>query len=286
MSAWREVGPLCTHYVRARRLGLDGGTLGPGPAPRIGTIGTTATPAAPATVTASCGYVDPVARGIVIAPASAFERLRAGTASVSAPEAVESFRWHDGSSTSAVRQTITIGNESYRVTRPEDAIARARNLPNIDQLAAALRALPPVQRRTNREIVLAPVAHAESTPRGTIAADAGGGSITFYPMRGAQTQHDFDVRLMHETGHNYQGTLWRSGDDVAVWTNAIRQDGNSPSPYAGANTGEDFCEFIVIYDTSRGTPCEAAARRLYPNRWGQMERYEGRGGTNAGASRP
>lgn len=276
MTACRDAEPCCAYRSRRQRFGLDDGTLALGPASAVGTLGANTAQAAPATVTASCAYVDPVSRGIVIAPSSAFERLRsgAGSASVSAAEALESFAWHDGSRTAALRQTITLGNDSVRLTRPADDVLSAKNLPTPDQLAAALRAVPPAQRRTNTGIVLSPVPHPNSTARRTVAADAGGGAITFYPMSRAQTQRDVDLRLMHETGHNYQGTLWRSADDVAVWTNVIARDGNSPSPYAGANTGEDFCEFLVIYDTSRGTACEGAARRLYPNRWAQMARYE------------
>jgi len=259
------------HLHRMQRFGLHEDPLAP-PGPHLRgplCIGAASSGA----VRGSCLYVNPASVGIVTAPANVFERLRSGSATVSRPETLDAFEWHDGSTTAAVRQTITIGRKIYAVTLPAAAVVRSSNLPTTEQLAVALRAVPIAQRELNDTLIACPVPDPDSRPHRTVAARAGRGEITFFPMRSAQTQTDIDNRVMHETGHNYQETLWRSGDDVAEWTAVIAADARRPSPYSGENSGEDFCEFFVIYVTSLGTRCESAARRLYANRWGKIARY-------------
>src|SRR5438445_751874 len=86
------------------------------------------------------------------------------------------------------------------------------------------------------------------------AADAGDGGVTFFPMGKAQSQNNFDNRLMHESGHNYQGSLWKQ-TGAGPWETAAKADDRRPSPYAARDYGEDFCEFIVLYNTAKGTSC-------------------------------
>ena len=54
---------------------------------------------------------------------------------------------------------------------------------------------------------------------------------------------------------------------------AAAADNRLPSEYAGTNPGDDFCEFNILFTTTRGTSCEATARQLYPNRWAAMLQY-------------
>ena len=126
------------------------------------------------------------------------------------------------------------------ITRPSDADAAGKNLPTTAQLAEALRAVPANQRTHTTNIIVSPVADPSSTARRKIAADAGSGTITFFPVNRAQSDNDFDNRLMHEAGHNYQGSLWNSGAAVAQWGAAARSDNRNPSPYATEGAGEDF----------------------------------------------
>lgn len=224
----------------------------------------------------ACSFLNPRSSGTVRAPQEAFDRLRSnsGSATVSSPQSKASQSWRDGTSSAAVEQVITIDGRPIAVVRPTDADATGKNLPTTAQLAEALRAIPASQRALSNRIVLSPRAHPNSTPSKTIAGDAGSGEITLFPLSASQSQNDFDNRLTHESGHNYQGSLWNSGAAVQQWQVAATADNRLPSPYAGDNAGDDFCEFGILYNTARGTPCEAAARQLYPNRWVKMVAYQ------------
>ena len=97
--------------------------------------------------------------------------------------------------------------------------------------------------------------------------------MNLFPMNTTQSQNDFDNRVMHESGHNYQESLWKSGADVQAWGSVATADKRLPSPYAGSNFGDDFCEFGILYNAAKGTACEATATQLYPNRWKKMASY-------------
>lgn len=173
-------------------------------------------------------------------------------------------------------QEITIDSRTIRVIRPTDSDATGKNLPTTLQVAEALRAIPADQRAHTNCVVLSPRPHPDSTPTGTIAGQGGSGRIELFPVNSPQTQNDFDNRITHESGHNYQGTFWRSREAVQEWQTAADADDRLPSPYAGPITGDDFSEFNILYNTARGTPCEATARQLYPNRWAKMVEYQSR----------
>jgi hypothetical protein len=95
-------------------------------------------------------------------------------------------------------------------------------------------------------------------------------------LKSGQTQNDFDNRVTHEVGHSYQETFWRSKADVEDWRSAASADARSPSPYAATNPGDDFCEFLILYNATKGTACEETTRKLYPNRWAKLEQYAAR----------
>jgi hypothetical protein len=202
-------------------------------------------------------------------------RRNSGAARISPPRPRASQTWLDGSSSAAVEQEIQIDRQTISVIRPTQADAAGKNLPTTVQVAEALRAIPTRQRAHTTTIIVSPKTHPNSTRTSTIAGEAGAGEITLFPVSSAQSQNDFDNRFTHESGHNYQGRLWASGAGAAVqaWGAAATADNRLPSPYAGKNTGDDFCEFNILYNTARGTPCEATARQLYPNRWTKMVSY-------------
>lgn len=235
---------------------------------------------APAQVVASgaCAFLNPRLSGTVRAPQEAFDRLRnsSGAARISPPQPIASQTWLGGSVTPAIAQEITIGGRTIQVIRPTDAAAAGRNLPTTAQVAEALRAIPANQLALTNLVIISPQANPVNTPGRTIAGEGGSGEILLFPVYSPQSQNDFDNRMMHEAGHNYQESLWRGGEDVQEWQRAVSADSQPPSHYATEGTGEDFCEFNIIFNTARRTACEATAREIYPNRWQKMLDYQTR----------
>src|SRR5438105_12439949 len=271
MAPFRFHGPIC--QTKDCYEEIDDGTLARIPSAAPSTVGSRGQSQAPPPLASNAySFLNPRQSGTVRAPQEAFDRLRgnSGSATISSPKARASQAWPDGSSSAAVEQEIRIDNQSIRVVRPTDADATGKNLPMTAQLAEALRAIPAVQRSHTTIVVLSPRPHPDSTPTQTVAGQGGSGEIDLFPVNSPQSQNDFDNRLTHESGHNYQGSFWQSGADVHEWQTAAAADNRLPSPYAGATTGDDFSEFNILYNAARGTPCEASARQLYPNRWTKM----------------
>jgi len=279
MAPSKQPGPV--GQAKERRDPIDEGTLARSRSEPPSTIG------APglggplqtgpvALASGACSFLNPRSSGTVRAPQEAFDRLRnnSGAATISAPRPKDSQAWPHGAASAAIEQDITIDGRAIAVVRPTDADAAGKNLPTTAQLAEALRAIPASQRALTTRVFLSPWPHPDSTATTTVAGDAGAGVITLYPVHSAQSRNDFDNRLMHESGHNYQGSLWTSGAAVRDWQAAATTDNRLPSPYAGSNAGDDFCEFGILYNTARGTPCEARAKELYPNRWAKMVTYQ------------
>lgn len=244
------------------------------------TLGTPAIDGAQANAnaaTGACAYLNPRLSGTVRAPQDVFDRLRgaSGAATIGTARAKDSQAWPYGAATAASEQDVAIDGRTIVVVRPDAAAASGKNLATTAQVAEALRALPANQRALTSKVLLSPNPHPDSTANSTVAGEAGSGVITLFPVRSAQSQNDFDNRVMHESGHNYQGSLWNSGAAVQEWQAAATSDHRLPSPYAGANTGDDFCEFGILFNAARGTPCEASAKDLYPNRWAKMMGYQG-----------
>ena len=80
----------------------------------------------------------------------------------------------------------------------------------------------------------------------------GSGVVELYPVDRAQTQNDFDNRMTHECGHNYHEKFWQGNpEEMQRWQTAADADAVRPSPYAARNTGEDFCEFLILYNTTQ-----------------------------------
>lgn len=278
MAPFRYLGPIC--QVKDWYASLDDGTLARVQSPLPGPVGLPTVAGqspAPTLVNASgdCSFLNPRNSGTVIAPTAAFDRLRknSGAAKLSSTRQIASQTWLAGSSSPAVEQEIQIGDRTIKVIRPTDADASGKNLPTTVQVADALRAIPAHQRTQTTTVILSPSPHPDTTSKETIAGTAGSGEITLFPISRPQSQNDFDNRFMHESGHNYQASLWKSGQDVKNWQIVATADNRLPSPYAGSNAGDDFCEFNILYNTTQGTPCEATAVQLYPNRWRKRQAY-------------
>lgn len=271
----RYPGPVC--QTKDWYDGMDDGTLVRNRSAAPSPIGVTSSNSQKqsAAQASSCGYVQPRRTGTVRAPQAAFDRLRtrSSAATIGQPQNIASHTWIDRSSSAAVELSIRIDGHTINLIRPTRSDAVGKNLPTTAQLAEALRAIPASQRKHTTSVILSPRAHPNSTRTRTIAGEAGSGVITLFPMSSAQSQNDFDNRVAHESGHNYQGSLWNSAAAVRDWGAAATADNRLPSPYAGNNAGDDFCEFLILYNAAKGTPCEATVRQLYPNRWRKMASY-------------
>jgi hypothetical protein len=270
MPPFRHFGPIC--QTKDWHEELDSGTLPRVPATIPADFGSkVSAEAAPRKAIASgkCSFVNPVPRGTVHVPKAAFDRLRKDSPQAKiVPPATQP---KTGDTT--IEQYIEIGNQKIKVIRPTDDLAKGKNLPTMAQLAEALRAVPAVQREQTNTVVLSPNPSPDSTPTQTIGGEGGSGQVELYPVPDTQTQEDWDNRLTHETGHNYEEKVWGGAAGVHEWDEAAKADDRPPSPYARKNAGEDFAEFSIIYHTAKGTSCEAIARKIYPNRWAKMDGY-------------
>jgi hypothetical protein len=278
MAPFRSSGPLC--QTQNCLQGLDAGTLPRTTMPSAAPLGTGPAASPPqrarrVVAKGKCAFLNPQAQGTVLAPKEAFDRLRQSSdpAKISTAQEIASQTWPDNSSSAATSEDVVIGNQTITVIRPKDNEASGKNLPSTKQVAEALRAIPADQRVFTKTVIVSPKPHPKSTPNRTIAGEASRGEIDLYPVPNQQEQVHFDNRLMHESGHNYQEKLWGSTAAVSEWQAAADADGLRPSPYAAAGTGEDFCEFNILYNTAKGTPCEETAKQIYANRWTKRESY-------------
>jgi hypothetical protein len=274
MASFRHSGPTCQTMVWYD--GIDDGTMARTRSSVPSSIGFTGWSGVPFVQAAgSCAFLNPVKRGTVRVPQAAFDRLRkkSPSAKVSQPKANATQKWPEGGSSAAVVLEITIGTQTIKVVRPTAADEAGKNLPTTLVLAEALRAIPSRERAHTDTVYLSAKPHPDSKAGATIAGAAGSGDITLFPMSTQQSANDFDNRLAHESGHNLQGQLWKSGTAVKAWGGAAASDRYLPSGYAGGNTGDDFCEFNILFNAAKGSPCESEARRIYPHRWKKRASY-------------
>ena len=278
MANFRFRGPIC--QTRDWFDGLDDGTLARGRTPTVGPVAGATSNQAPrrvrVTAKGRCAYLNPQAQGTVQAPASAFERLRDNSdrATISDPAPRSSYTWPDKSISSAIERRIEIGSQSFVLILPGGDAGAGKNLPTAAQVAEALRAVPSTQRAHTKTIVVCPTAAPGSNSRETTAGMGGSGVVELYPVDRAQTQNDFDNRMTHECGHNYHEKFWQGNpEEMQRWQNAADADSARPSPYAARTPAEDFCEFLILYNTVLGTPCAETAQKIYPIRWNKMRSY-------------
>lgn len=280
MPPFKYPGPIC--QTKDWYDSIEDGTLARMPSPLPSPLGSPTPQGSAKKVSkgiapaGACSFINPRDSGTVIAPKKAFDRLRknSGVAKISPPKSKTKQTWVDGStSESAIEQEIQIDGQKITVIRPTEDEAKNKNLPTTEQVAEALRAVPAKQRAYTKEVIVSPKASPKSTKDKTIAGEGGSADITLFPVSTSQSQVDFDNRLMHENGHNFQAKLWHDTGDVGQWQIAADADKRRPSPYALETTGDDFCEFNILYNTAKGTSCEAIAKQIYPNRWEKREGY-------------
>lgn len=174
----------------------------------------------------------------------------------------------------------TINGQTVKIIEPVGGPVAGKFLPTVDQTAQGLAAVPSGQLSTIHQVVLSPNpnpsdaywAQQYNTPGFTSAATGGNGGVTHYPLSNALTQDRIDSNTIHEGGHTYSQELWKDASTKSAWESAITADDQAPSQYAESAPTEDFSESLVMYTLAKGTPCEAVARAIYPNRFAALDK--------------
>lgn len=278
MPPFRYPGPIC--QTRDWYDDIEDGTLARTPSPVPPSTGSTTPQVAAKQVLkvsahGNCSFLNPQPVTNVVAPPEAFDRLRksSGAPKISSPVTKADHVWPDSSRSAAIEQEVQIDGQKTVVIRPTDNDAKGKNLPTTQQVADALRAIPARQRAHTKRVIVSPTPSPNSSPGGTTAGEGSSGEIDLYPMSKSQSQNSFDNRMMHEAGHNLQEQLWKESG-AGQWKIVSDADPRPPSHYAATNSGDDFCEFNILYNAAKGTACEGIAKQIYPSRWKKMEEYQ------------
>ncbi len=273
MTSRRTPGPI---GLSPQSAPLTPGTFGLANSFAPGSVGQTASGAGTAKQPASCAFVRPTTKHLVAAPDSAFVRRRglSGAVTLSAVTSLPSYTWPHGPATAALSQDITISGHTIASIRPLDAVYSGLNLPSFSQIVDFLKVLPKKNRTHTHTLIVSPVPHPSSgQQQGETIAQGGADDIIIFPASKVRSANFYDNLLVHESGHNYQSSVWKSGAMVAQWTADIAADGNRPSAYSASNSGEDFSEFYILYITTLGTACAQTLQSTYPARYARMSGY-------------
>jgi len=210
----------------------------------------------------------------VEAPQSDFDRIRSPS-TIGPAKAIQYTFPGDNAPQDAFEQEVDVKGHKVKVITPKNPPANGKKLPTADEITKSLGAVPDDQLNSIQTVVDSPNpnpsdaywAQQYNTPNFSSAATGGNKTVTFYPQD-SFSQPFTDSTMIHEGGHAYSQDLWNDAAKKQAWQNAINSDQpNSPSKYADNSIGEDFSESLVMYSLSKGTPCEATAKKLYPNRY-------------------
>lgn len=153
-----------------------------------------------------------------------------------------------------------------------------RWLPGPSMVAASLATLSDEQLKGVHTVAVSPHDYPDDL---SVAAGAayGQGVITYYPRGEAHPQSDIDWAMAHEGAHAVSAGLgWtteagkQKPPSQIAWEDAILKDARKISDYGRTNIMEDFAEAVLMYAMTKGTPCEATARALFPNRYAEMDK--------------
>jgi type VI secretion system secreted protein VgrG len=215
----------------------------------------------------------------VEAPVADFDRTR-GESKLGPPKATKHTFPGDSAPSDAIEQVVDVKGKQIKVITPQAAAPAGKHLPSAEQIAKSLAAVPADQLNSIQQVVVSPKANPSDAywaveykqPNFSSAATGGNKGVTFYPKSTPWDQAFVDSTTIHEGGHTYSQDLWKDADKKKAWEEVIKKDApNSPSKYADSAPTEDFSESLVMYSLSKGTPCEATARKLYPNRYAALE---------------
>jgi hypothetical protein len=153
-------------------------------------------------------------------------------------------------------------------------------LPDAPMAASALATLSDEQLARIHTVVLSPNAYFDpDDPGRDDTANCGGGVMTYFPRNQPHPQSDIDWVAAHESAHAVTAGLgWTTDPNLPkpasqrAWEDAIWKDGRKVSAYGTTSVLEDFAEAVILYAMTKGTPCEATARALFPNRYAEMEK--------------
>ncbi len=181
----------------------------------------------------------------------------------------------------ATEYVATIDGKFIKIVMPVAAPTEPGTvLPSVDAVARGLGAVPGAQLATIKTVEVSPNrnpsdaywATTYATPGFRSAAVGGNGGVTMFPTTTALDQARIDSNLIHEGGHTYQSEIWKVAATKKTWTDAIKCDPLSPSRYADSSIDEDMSESLVMYSLSKGTVCEAVAKKMFPNRYAELDR--------------
>lgn len=157
---------------------------------------------------------------------------------------------------------------------------RGLHQPTIDEIGAALAALPKEARALVKRVDVQSHAHPDEGRKvggyqsrvGMSASHAG--TVDVYPQPERDSLPSMVGTLTHETGHIISQQEWGAYDNDSrwkAWKAAQAADGPSPSLYGATAMQEDFGETWELYFKVRGTPDEQAARDQFKNRFALID---------------
>jgi hypothetical protein len=179
----------------------------------------------------------------------------------------------DTAPTPMVQTEVTVRGHAVTVYEPAGGAPAGKWLPSTDSVAQGLATLSDEQLRNTKAVYVMP--HSDPRDPNAVAdCDSATGNVRYFPRDGAHPQSDIDWALQHETGHAYSlGEVWANNPGARdAWEQAIAADGRSVTAYGDTNAAEDFAEFMILYADVLGSPCEASARALFPNRFREMDK--------------
>lgn len=167
--------------------------------------------------------------------------------------------------------TVVIRGHSVTIYEPVGGAIPPTWLPSADSIAQGLATLSDEQLRNVKEVYICPYPRVDKPEA---VADYANGRIRVFSRSVPHPQSDLDWMLQHESGHGYSiSEVWTNDPAAqAAWIRAIDEDHRRVTDYGNTDEVEDFAEFMVMFASVKGTPCEASAKALFPHRWAIMEK--------------
>lgn len=236
---------------------------------------------------------------LVAPPQSAFERARRKV-QLSAPKAIN-YRFPGSTKDEpALEYTAVVDSVPKKIVYPTSPSPKESRAP-VTVYADALGSLTRAQYASFPQLIVSPHDNPDDAywaeeykiPKARSAARGGTSSVDFFPAASVGGTSGIAQYLVHESAHALSAQLRQESEGVAgfirgffdsgkqnaasakAWDDAIKADGRCPSGYSKGRPAEDFAESTVLYSASKGTPCEEAARRAYPNRYRLLDVING-----------
>ncbi|QRK09874.1 hypothetical protein JQX13_07135 [Archangium violaceum] len=179
------------------------------------------------------------------------------------------------------------GDRPLIVTMPPEGTKARQQVPEIEEIAKGLAALPPWARKLVTKVNVDPNPSAVNQASGEQFQIKDFEAFMTANRKGHVTIHqsapqaEIDGTLVHELAHTLSKRKWlletKKRADLnkmwAAWDAAAIKDGVAASRYATKAVGEDFCETVALYDQVRGTPQEAEIRALMPERFKLLDAH-------------